>query len=83
MAELDQILALLDNDNNQSCLDEVDTPKEGVIQCKKRDVLKDAIRQGKAHLIEGGNKKLWTIDQLDKAKDELVMISSTLIIQRE
>ena len=68
MAELDQILALFDNDNNQA--DEVDTPKEGVMQCKKREALKDAIKQGKAHLI--GGKKLWTIDRLDKAKDELI-----------
>ena len=36
MAELDQILGLLDNDNNNQA-DEVDTPKEGVMQCKKRE----------------------------------------------
>ena len=29
MSEIDQILSLLDNDNNQTALDEVDTPIEG------------------------------------------------------
>ena len=39
-------------------------------QCKKREALKDAIKQGKAHLI--GGKKRWTIDRLDKAKDSII-----------
>ena len=83
MSEIDQILSLLDNDNNQAAsLDEVDTPEEGVIQCKKRGVLKDAIKQGKAHLL-GGNKKLWTVEQLDKAKDEVINKLYVNYTQRE
>ena len=60
MSELEKFLSLL-NDDNQ-VLDEVDTPEEGVIQRKKRDVLKDVIKKGKAHLL-GGNKP-WSIDQI-------------------
>ena len=79
MSDIDQILSLLDNE--AASLDEVDTPEEGVIQCKKR-ALKDAINQGKAHLI-GGNKKLWTLDQLDKAKDEVITELYVNYTQRE
>ena len=71
MVEIDQILELLDTDNNQTALDEVDTAEGGVMQCKKRGVLKDAINQGKSHLI-GGKKKLWTTDRIDKAKDSII-----------
>ena len=39
-------------------------------QCKKREALKDAIKQGKAHLI--GGKKRWTTDRIDKAKDSVI-----------
>ena len=66
MSELEKIFSLL-NDNNQ-VLDEVDTPEEGVIQRKKRDILKDVIKKGKAYLL-GGNKP-WSIDQIDKANDK-------------
>ena len=61
MSELEKFFSLLNDDN----LDEVDTPEEGVIQRKKRDVLKDVIKKGKAHLL-GGNKP-WSIDNIDKA----------------
>ena len=56
MSEIEKILSLLNDDNP---VDEVDTPEEGVIQCKKRDVLKDVIKKGKAYLL-GGNKP-WSI----------------------
>ena len=68
MSELEKIFSLL-NDNNQ-VLDEVDTPEEGVIQRKKRDILKDVIKKGKAYLL-GGNKS-WSIDQIDKANDKVI-----------
>ena len=68
MSELEKIFSLL-NDNNQ-VLDEVGTPEEGVIQCKKRDVLKDVIKKGKAHLL-GGNKP-WSIHNIDKANDKVI-----------
>ena len=48
-----------------------DTPKEGVDQHKKRDALKDAISQGKAHLL-GGGKKPWTFERIDAMKDEAI-----------
>ena len=67
MSELEKILSLL---NDDPVLDEVDTPEEGVIQRKKRDVLKDVIKKGKAHLL-GGNKP-WSIDQIDKANDKVI-----------
>ena len=43
MSELEKNFSLL-NDDNQ-VLDEVDTPEEGVIQRKKRNVLKDVIQE--------------------------------------
>ena len=45
-----------------------DTPKKGVEQRKKRDALKDAINQGKAHLL--GGKKSWTFKRIDSMNDE-------------
>ena len=45
-----------------------DTPKEGVEQRKKPDALKDAINQGKAHLL--GGKKPWTFKRIDSMNDE-------------
>ena len=44
-------------------------PEEGVIQRKKRDVLKDVIKKGKAHLLGG---KAWSIDQIDEANDKII-----------
>ena len=67
MAEIEKFFSLLDD--NQ-VLDEVDTPEEGVIQRKKRDVLKEVIKKGKADLL-GGNKP-WTIDQVDKTSDKVI-----------
>ena len=65
MSELEKFFSLLNYDN----LDEVDTPEEGVIQHKKRDVLKDLIKKGKAHLLGG---KPWSIEQIDKANDKVI-----------
>ena len=47
-----------------------DTPKQAAEQRKKRDALKDAIRQGKAHLL--GGKKPWTFKRIDSIKDAAI-----------
>ena len=61
--ELDEVLAT-------QTLDQVDTPKEGDIQYDKRNELKKIIEQGDAHLLNGNNRKKWTIDRIDKATEK-------------
>ena len=56
--EVVKLLSLL-NDNQGLDIPEVDTLEEGVIQHKKREVLKGVIKKGKAHLLG----KPWSIDQ--------------------
>ena len=51
-------------------IDQVDTPKEGVVQYDKRNELKKIIEQGDAHLLNGNNRKKWTIERIDKATDK-------------
>ena len=68
-AEVVNLLSLL-NDNQGLDIPEVDTLEEGVIQHKKREVLKDVVKKGKAYLL--GDNKPWTIDQVDKANEKLI-----------
>ena len=67
--EVVKLLSLLNDDNNQGLdIPEVDTLEEGVIQHKKREVLKGVIKKGKAHLLG----KPWSIDQINKATDKQI-----------
>ena len=51
---------------------QVDTPKEGVVQYDRRGELKKIIGQSDAHLLNGNNRKKWTIERIDKATDKQI-----------
>ena len=59
--------------------DEVDTPKEGVENRKKRDFLKELITQGKK--LSG--KKPWTVELIDQASNEEVKKLHSKYTQKE
>ena len=63
MADVGDIL-----NDNEFFGDNVDTPKEGIEQHKKREELKSVMDDGKAHLL--GHK--WTHGRMDKASNELI-----------
>ena len=63
--DLDELIAT-------QTIDQVDTPKEGVVQYDKRNELKKIIEQGDAHLLNGNNRKKWTIERIDKATDKQI-----------
>ena len=59
--------------------DEVDTPREGVENRKKREFLKDLITQGKK--LPG--KKPWTVELIDEASNEEVEKLHSKYTQKE
>ena len=59
--------------------DEVDTPKEGVENHEKREVLKELITQGKK--LPG--KKPWTVELIDQASNEEVEKLHSKYAQKE
>ena len=60
-------------------LDEVDTPREGVENREKREFLKDLIAQGK----KLPDKKLWTVELMDQARNEEVEKLHSKYTQKE
>ena len=64
---------------NEFFSDVVDTPKEGIVQHKKREELKSVIDKGKAHLL--GHK--WTHGRVDKARDKIINKTYAEYKQRE
>ena len=63
--EIDELIAT-------QTIDQVDTPKEGVVQYDRRGELKKIIEQGDAHLLNGNSRKKWTIERIDKATDKQI-----------
>ena len=59
--------------------DTVDTPKEGIVQNKRRECLKSVIRKGKAYLL--GSK--WTQEKVDEASDKTINKTYALYKQRD
>ena len=59
--------------------DVVDTPKEGIVQYRKRDELKSVISMGKVHLL--GHK--WTYRRVNKASDKTINKTYAEYKQRE
>ena len=57
---------------------DVDTPKEGIEQHKKRECLKSVIDKGKGHLL--GKR---THERVDKASDETINKKYAEYMQRE
>ena len=53
---------------NEFFEDTVDTPKEGVEQHRKRECLKDAIKEGKVL----GSKKQWTVRKAYEASEATI-----------
>ena len=64
---------------NEFFSDVVDTPKEGIVQHKKREELKSVIDKGKAHLL--GHK--WTHGRVDKGSDKIINKTYAEYKQRE
>ena len=62
-------------------MDTVDTPKKGVEQHRRREVLKDLIKQGKAHRLDG--KQPWTPERIDSMTDVAVNIVYFRYIKQE
>ena len=59
--------------------DSANTPKKGIEQHKKRELLKSVISKGKAYLL--GSK--WTQEKVDKASDETINKTYAEYKQRE
>ena len=59
--------------------DVLDTPKEGIVQYKKRECLESVISKGKAYLL--GSK--WTHEGIDKASDKTINDTYAEYKQRE
>ena len=59
----------LSNLHDEECLDVVDTPEEGVVQCKKCEDLKKMIKQGKTHFFPREKGK-WSAKDVDKQINE-------------
>ena len=74
MGDVENILS-----DNDSFGDAVDTPKEGIVQYKKRECLKSVIGKGKAHLLG----HIWTHGRVVKASDETINKKYAEHIQRD